>query len=140
MRVRRKFEPTDHRVLGLRCIRRLLLIVGFARSLGHQPVCDEGLELDEVGTRLGCALDEPPREIEIAVVVHPGLGDHEHPADTHAMPRTLAPSATSPRTTLPAPMITSAPMRTPSRITVPLPTNVPAPIDTPPLTRAPVAM
>ena len=57
----------------LASIRRRYLLSALARVDAAARV---GLELDRVGARLGGDVDQPPGDVEVAVVVGAGLGDH----------------------------------------------------------------
>ena len=72
-----EFEPLEHRKLRLFRAGRLLLVVGFRRVGGDELLGLEGLKFHRIRARIRGGVDEPAREVETAVVIHPGLRDHE---------------------------------------------------------------
>ena len=68
-------ESLEHRQLALGLWVVALLVVGLARRGADQGRGYESLELDGIGARLGGDVDHREGALQIAVVVHAGLGD-----------------------------------------------------------------
>ena len=53
------------------------LILRASRARGHQRLRVEGLELDDVGARIGGHIDQLQCQIERAVMIYSGFGDDD---------------------------------------------------------------
>jgi hypothetical protein len=78
MRISRKLEPSQHLELRFSVAGSLHLILSFWRIGCCKSLGAKRLKLDRIGARLDSHIDQRPRQLQIAVVIHARLSDHKN--------------------------------------------------------------